>query len=1298
MKTGCMRLTLAAFALLALTASSVFAQNGLSSIAGTVADSSGGVLPGATITAKNDATAATATGVSTTNGAFTIPGVAVGTYTVTVTLQGFKTAVLKGVTVSAGTPASVKATLEVGGVEQTVEVQGAAEVIQTTSSAAATTLNTNQITSLPLQTRNTLDFVTMLPGVQTAGSNRSSTVNGLPQSSIAITLDGVSIQDNFLKSSDGFFARVSPRLDAVEEVTVTGAAQGADATGQGATQIQFTTKSGTNKFAGTLYDFYQSDRLNTNTFANKLKGLPKGKTTLYQPGGSFGGPITIPGVVNGHDRAFFFINLEQTRQPDTITTTSTLLNASAQNGVFTYGNGQTVNLYALAAAKGFTSTPDPLIGKLLSDIANSTTTVGGSFAQVSGNLNNQTFSYQQPVKGNTTFPTVKLDYNLTPQNHAAFSINRTDLVSIPDTTNSTQARFPGFPIAGEQDSGRYAIAASFRSTIGRSMVNTFHFGFTGGETDFSTTLNPAMWTGPLANQGGYSIGLGAGLTSPGISGSVSARNATTRVWEDTFNWQKASHSLSMGYSYTRVGAWLTSGTRVPSISLGTDSSDPAFGMFTTANFPGASNTDLTNAEGLYGLLTGRVTTVSGTARLDPASGQYVYNGNSRQDGRLPVHDFFVQDNWRAKPNLSINVGVRYAIQAPFIALNGSYSTATLSDIWGISGNLPGCDPSAPTAANCNLFKPGTTPGTTPAFINLGAQVKPYNTDLNNFAPSIGANWTPSERGGALGRMLGKQGDTSLSAGWSRAFERRDMNTFTSVFSANPGLTVSANRTVGNGNLTTPLLFRDGNLGGPPLCSVSPTTGCMLDSPVYPLVPTSTTGSVNIFDPNIQTPYSDTYTVGLQRALGRKSAIEVRYVGTRNRDQWTTYNMNESDILDNGFLQEFQNAQTNLQANIANGKGATFAYMGAGTGTVPLPIYLAYFSGFAQSQAGDASKYTSTSFTNASFVNPLAKFNPNPFTPAGTNSNSGLAGTPGRIANAIAAGLPRNYFMANPDATGGANVTGDGGYTTYNSLQTQYRRRLSGGLQFDASYVLEHGYQSSRFSFRVPRVLTRVTGQEGDVTQVVKSTFVYELPFGRGKRFGANAGSVMDRIVGGWKVSGTINVQTGRLFDLNNVRLVGMTEQDVQKMFTLRRDATNNQFYYAWPQDVIDQTINAFNTSATSATGYSGAAPTGRYFAPANSDPSCIETISGSYGTCGVRTLVVTGPLVKNVDLSFRKVATVKGHTTFEFDVDVFNVFNWVTFLPATGANNNAFGTTLTSYQAGLPTSDREAQLGFRVRW
>src|SRR4029453_452330 len=134
----------------------------------------------------------------------------------------------------------------------------------------STTINTKAITSLPVDSRSALNFTQFLPGVQTASSVRDSHVNGLPQSSISITLDGVNIQDNTLKTTDGFFAIVSPRLDAIEEVTLTAAAQGAEASGQGGGQIKFTTRSGGKQFVGTGHHFYQNDFLNSNTYTNRV--------------------------------------------------------------------------------------------------------------------------------------------------------------------------------------------------------------------------------------------------------------------------------------------------------------------------------------------------------------------------------------------------------------------------------------------------------------------------------------------------------------------------------------------------------------------------------------------------------------------------------------------------------------------------------------------------------------------------------------------------------------------------------------------------------------------------------------------------------------------------------------------------------------------------------------------------------------------------------------------------------------------------------------------------------------------
>src|SRR5262245_37403123 len=214
--------SVSAVLLVALMSTSAAAQGtATSSITGVVVDSGGGFVPGATVVVKSDSTGAESTTVSGANGSFTVPALNVGSYTVTVSLQGFKTQVLKSVPVNAGIPATVRAVLDIGGVTETVVVEGASQVIQTQSAAASTTINTKSITSLPVGSRSALDFTQFLPGVQTASSVRNSTVNGLPQSSISITLDGVNIQDNTLKSTDGFFAIVSPRLDAIEEVTMT---------------------------------------------------------------------------------------------------------------------------------------------------------------------------------------------------------------------------------------------------------------------------------------------------------------------------------------------------------------------------------------------------------------------------------------------------------------------------------------------------------------------------------------------------------------------------------------------------------------------------------------------------------------------------------------------------------------------------------------------------------------------------------------------------------------------------------------------------------------------------------------------------------------------------------------------------------------------------------------------------------------------------------------------------------------------------------------------------------------------
>ena len=268
-------------------------------------DTSGAVIPGASVAVKNTATSTLFDTVTNESGYFSVPALDPGSYSVTVTLMGFKTAVLNDVRLNASTPATVKVALEVGGLTDTVVVEGGAEIIQTTSAAVTSTIDTEQILKVPIGSRSALEFVTLLPGSHTPdgpGGSRDSTVNGLPQSAINITIDGMSAQDNHLKTGDGFFARVSPRLDAIEEVTVNAAAQDASSTGQGAVQIRFVTRSGSNDFNGSGYYYLRHYDLNANTWFNNRDGAPKGEDVLHQPGARVGGPL-IPAVDAGTRRS-----------------------------------------------------------------------------------------------------------------------------------------------------------------------------------------------------------------------------------------------------------------------------------------------------------------------------------------------------------------------------------------------------------------------------------------------------------------------------------------------------------------------------------------------------------------------------------------------------------------------------------------------------------------------------------------------------------------------------------------------------------------------------------------------------------------------------------------------------------------------------------------------------------------------------------------------------------------------------------------------------------------------------------
>ena len=1259
-----------------------------SAISGTVTDTSGAVLPGATVSAKHLASSVVTTAITNSQGAFTIPSLPIGTYEVTVTLEGFKTHLAKDVVITAVQGAAVNAKLEVGGVSETVTVASTSEIMQTQSTTISSTINTNSITKLPLTSRSAMDFVNFLPGVSTPGGNRQASINGLPRGVINITLDGVNIQDNTLRSTDGFFAIVSPRLDAIEEVSVTTAGQGADA-GQGAVQVKFVTRGGGNTYTGSGYWYYRSDRLNANTWFNNRSGTPKALLKQNQVGARFGGPLVIPGLVR-QGKAFFFGNYEELQQPSDVTRNRNLLKPAAQNGSFSYG-GATVNLLALGAASpatATTSSADPTVAALLNDIRSAANSVG-TIESVDANIDR--LRYNVPVQSKRRFPTGRIDYNVTDAHRFTSALNYNWFTDFPDTLNGFDAQWPGFPAFGGQTSVRLGLSNTLRSTLGRNLVNEARVGYSGAPVKFFDEMNVDMFAGTTANQKGFQMAfpnVGEQLTAASPAPAPQSRNATDLAIEDTITWLKGNHSLTGGVSWTSFNIWAKNSTLVPRVGFQVSNNqpflttDPAAQVITSAALAAAtgvtpSATQLLQAQRLYAFLTGRVASINADARLDEASGEYQYVGVGIQRSNMKQAGFFVQDSWRWRPNVTVNAGLRYDVQFPFTASNNSYTTPTVEDVCGRSGVNA-------STGFCNLFQPGTMPGKpNPQFFQLQKGESAYNTDWNNFAPNVGIAWTPARPGGVLGMLMSD--DFVVRAGWARAFSRNGMNDFTGTYNSNPGVVIQVPRDENNANIvpagsSAPLLFRNDALLGPP---------AFASRPVYPMSDVISQ-DIRMFHPDIVIPYADSWSAGIQRSLGRNMAIEVRYVGTRSDNAWTTRNFNEINVVENNFLAEFRNAQNNLQRHVAAGCGGSgqpacsFAFNAAIPGSVPLPILVAFFN-------GTGTPYSGTQWSATANLNRLTPNNPSPFGLAGDLLNNAAFRT-----NAANAGLPANFFVANPDLLGGALFVINQGATKYDSLQVELRRRLAQGLQFQSSYVFGNARETQFYTHRRPLQFARDAGDPGDITHALKANIVYDLPFGQGQRFLAGAGPLLERIVGGWQIGLNTRIQSGRLVDLGNVRLVGWDADDVQEAFKMRFDDANKKIYM-FPQDVIDNTIRAFSLSATSANGYSGPAPEGRYFAPANG-PDCIEIDpNANLGECGgVRTLVVTGPLFNQHDLRIAKRTTIKGRTNFEFAAEMLNVFNHQNFVPVSG-----IGSTLSNYEVtgltGTNTS-RVVQLVSRINW
>ncbi len=1281
--------------LFVVQAAAAFCQVTTAAMEGTVTDPQGAAVVNARITVQNIATGQTLELKSNERGYWVLPSMPTGVYKVTISLEGFKTAVLENVKIDAGVPATANAVLQLGALTETVEVTGGAEILQTNSASVQSTLVGRQLHELPFTSRNITELVVTQPGSVTPGVPRSTSVYGLPQSALNTTLDGINIQDNSNRSSDGFFLAIFPRVDAVEEMTVTGAAAGADSNAEGALQMKLVTRSGSNEWHGGLYEQHRNQFFNANYYFNNINNQPRDHMVFNQFGGLLGGPIK-------KNKLFFFVHMEALQLPQTYTEPQGLvLTPAAQSGVFTYRDSsntvRTVNLYQLAAQFGFPSTADPTVAKTLAQIQSLTASAPGLKSRIASaaDYNRNSLDFQSKGGNYRRFPTTRFDYNATSKHHIELIYNYQTNLREPDGVNVATAS-PVFPGTGDVLNGTslgnqggisFSAVTALRSAWTSKLTSEIRFGLTGGTVIF----NNGIGTSDFAQFGGYAPIYGTSCTAGSANNFITCpyrttgqtrRNTPLKQGNGNVSYAMGSHLFNVGASITQVNTWTTSanGTQIqPTVQFSLAAGDPintgSTGIFTTANFPGANATQLSDAGALYAILTGRVSAINRSVVLDDKTQQYgayqpVVKNRQREIG------IYYQDAWRVRPNLTLNYGIRWDDQLPPVNLNGVYTRPTYAGLWGVSGVG-------------NLFAPGTLAGSPTQLNRVPAGTAGFDGG-HLWSPSIGLAYVvPKTDFKPAGWLFGKDGQSVFRAGYAINSIREDGSTF-SVWGANTGRTVSLN----NDPVNFPqffgqpgsVLYRDGNLPARP----APTT------PTFPL---AAPAGVNIadFDPHLRIGYVQSWDVGFQRELTRDTVLEIRYVGNHGTDLWRQINLNEINIFENGFLNEFKIAQNNLA--IANGLSV------AQLATTPLSQLkvINYGNSGLPGQAPIPIIQTAlATVTDTTTFNQLAQGQ------AGALANA-IATNATRMARLTAAGKPANFFQVNPGITSGASLLEvNGGDSHYNGLQIEVRRRMSKGLLLQGSYVWSHAI-SNEFSNGVGGSYTTLRNyalDKGpspyDIRQAVKLNWIYELPFGHGRRYLSNYHGFVGKALEGWEIASVARVQTGspirilsarNTFNYNNqltnnddsgVVLHNITASQLQDMMSITKSTNANGLGIVTylPQDFINNTLAAFDLLPGKTVD-----TTKPYIGP----PAA--------GQLGDRVFLY-GPMQQKWDFSVVKKTKIGEKANVEFRaqaLDAFNLTNFLLFNPGNGITtslnvNSTFGQTTGAFRDLQNTNDVGARM------
>jgi hypothetical protein len=1107
-----------------------FSQSATTSLRGTVTDPSGALVPGAKITLTNAANGASMSVIAKGDGSYVFPQIPPARYTIAASASGFGNQI-KSAELLVGQPATVDFTLTIQSTAETVDVSSAAQTLNTSDATLGDSVDNSTIQALPMEGRDPVALLTLQPGVLYLGNpsennaidSRSGSVSGGRSDQGNITLDGM--DDNDQVNGTAFTGVLRSTLDSTEEFRVTTSNGTADAGRSSGAQISLITKTGTNTLHGALYEYYRPTNTVANQWFNKSTQLSLGEPNVPQKyvmntfGGAVGGPLR-------KDKLFFFFNYEGQRQAINDVATRTVPTQQFYSGQLGYqdedGNTQWLSASQVTALDEM---PDPNSGETC-DPSNgcgpnpavlsyygplSANKIYGFLNTVGDGINNAGYVFSSPAPRTQNTSIGKMDYILSGKQRVFFrgnlqkdtgnlasGITAASCPGLVDTAECGIENLPGQPLATWSEDNTKGFAAGHTWTPTANIVNDLRYGY--------------------IRQGYSTRGVSSGqpdwvefrfLDQPTAHALTTVVNVPVHNIADNLTWAKGTHTFSFGGNWR--GIENNRGTDANSHSSGNTNpywtsnapNDPSMlGPSFAAVGSGFENSYIIAYDSLMGAVP-ETTQQYNYSVTGPTTGSLYPDGTFiNRHFKANEFEYYLQDSWRVKPNLTITFGMRHSIlQAPYETHGQQISPTVDTHAWFLERGK--------AAAQGNAFEDLLS------FMPSGkANGKPgyWAKQKTNIAPRLAIAYAPNPR-------------VSIRAGAGMYFDHFGqgiVNSFDEEGSF--GLSNTVVSPAGSYSVQDAPRFN-----GPH--SVPPLSGCPSPSPTvtYPFTP-STQSGCNFaitwgIDNHIKTPYAYDFDLSLQLELPGGFLFEENYVGRLGRHLMEQLDLAEPvDLVDNGGGGDYFHAGAKLSQLVDLNGGDPSATVA--------PIR--YFEDMFPQMAGY--DYLGESATQAIYTNEWAPYR---YTLGETTSLADLDFY-------CSYGCPQGTRFWSTQFSS-LFAWSSIGTSSYNALQFTLRHPAHHGLTTNIGYTLSKSIDMGSGAERSNEFSSDTFGGSGiqnswnpklnkgpsdfDSRNLVTVDAVYQLPVGRGKAVLGAANHLTDALLGGWQLSGLSRWASGLPFSL-----------------------------------------------------------------------------------------------------------------------------------------------------------------------